>query len=112
MNKVTHLGELEQTVLVALERLGRPSTGRDVYREIIEVTGRDTSVAGIHVTLGRLRKKGLLDLTMAAGPEGVGRDVRHFDLSAKGHEAIHRARDYWVKLWTETAVRSAGGNDP
>ncbi len=112
MNKVTHLGELEQTVLFALERLGRSGTGRDVYREIVAVTGRDTSVAGVHVTLGRLHDKGFLRMSMAVGPEGVGRDVRHFGLSTEGRAAIRRARDYWLRLWSGVAGHPVGGDDP
>lgn len=109
MGRGSNLGELEQTVLFTLARLGRTCSARDVYAELVEVTGRDTSVAAVHVTLGRLEDKGLADVEMAEGPEGLGRDVKHFVLTSAGLDALREARARWERLWAGVGLGSQHG---
>lgn len=110
MGKGSNLGEFEQTVLFALARLDDRATGRDVYRELVAVTERDVSVASVHVTLTRLADKGLLDTDMAPGPEGLGKDVKHFALNPVGSRRLREARAHWERLWDGIGLPSSTGS--
>lgn len=46
-----------EVVLLALAGIGRETTGREVYEAIVDTTGRDASVASVHITLNRLHEK-------------------------------------------------------
>lgn len=93
-------GELELTVMLALASGDRPLSSREVYEAIVSLTGRELAVASVHVTLDRLEDKGLVDRSMAPGPEGLGRDVKHFALTDRGVEILKESRTYWNRLWT------------
>jgi len=93
-------GELELTVMLALAGGPGPLSSREVYDAIVSLTGRELAVASVHVTLDRLEDKGLVDRSMAPGPEGLGRDVKHFALSRRGVETLRDSRVYWERLWT------------
>jgi DNA-binding PadR family transcriptional regulator len=99
MGKGANLGEFEQTVLFTLARFREPVTGRAVYKELMNATGRDLSIASVHVTLTRLEAKGLLDESVGPGPEGVGKTVKHFALNALGGRALKESREHWERLW-------------
>ncbi|NKB88540.1 MAG: PadR family transcriptional regulator [Acidobacteria bacterium] len=96
-------------MLFTLARLDRAATGRDVYLELVEVTGRDASVAAVHVTLGRLEDKGLVAIRMGDGAEGLGRQVRHFALREPGMQALRDSRTHWERLWNGIALEPGDG---
>ena len=58
MPKGSHLGDLEELVLLAVRRLGSEADGGGVRRELEERAGRSVSVSTIYVTLMRLEEKG------------------------------------------------------
>ncbi|HZD03313.1 MAG TPA: hypothetical protein VE173_00295 [Longimicrobiales bacterium] len=99
MGKGDNLGEFEQTVLFTLARLDGPASARAVYAKLVDVTERDVSVASVHVTLGRLEEKGAVGSSFGAGPEGLGREVRHFVLTPAGYGELRDARAHWERLW-------------
>lgn len=92
-------GELELTVMLGLASGRGPLSSREVYEAIVSLTGRELAVASVHVTLDRLEEKGLVERSMAPGPEGLGRDVKHFALTRLGIETLQESRTYWERLW-------------
>lgn len=94
------LGELEQTVMLAVLRLGGDAYGAAIQRELRERIGRDVTIATIYVTLTRLEAKGLVASELAdGGGERGGRAKRMFRVEPEGLEALHRARESLARLW-------------
>lgn len=100
MGKGQTPGELELTVMLSLAGADGALSSREVYEAIVALTGRDLAVASVHVTLNRLEVKRLVDTRMAPGPEGVGREVKHFALSRRGVAMLRESRTYWDRLWS------------
>jgi DNA-binding PadR family transcriptional regulator len=93
MRRAAYLGEFEQTVLLAVLRLGDHAYGVTVRREIQERTGRDVSLGAIYATLDRLETKrmvrsGLGEPTAARG----GRAKRLFTVTALGTKSVAEAQ--------------------
>ena len=53
------IGQIEQTVLLALARLGRHAYGRAILNEIQVRLNRDVTAGAVSATLERLEAKGL-----------------------------------------------------
>ena len=97
MGKGEVLGEFEAVVLLAVLRVGVQAHAAAVHREIQETTGRDVSMATVHVTLTRLAAKGYV----AAGVEAVesGRPRKVFSLLPAGVAQLERQRRQFDSLW-------------
>lgn len=88
----THLGELEQLVILALLRLGDDAYGVSVQATLAERTGRTPALATIYTTLARLETKGLVASHLGeATPERGGRAKKHFRVTASGRSALKRS---------------------
>lgn len=93
-------GEFEQVVLLALAGFHGEATGRQVYDVITSTTGRDVSVAAIHITLGRLSEKGWADCrTTDPGPREGGKPRRHYSLAPAGAGVLTEQRGQLERLW-------------
>jgi DNA-binding PadR family transcriptional regulator len=103
------LGEFEQSVLLAI--LHRLHDGDDAYgvtvRETIESrTGRRVAVGALYTALDRLETKGYVRSRMSEPtPERGGRSRRHFIVTAAGHTALERSREYLARMWQGLPVR-------
>ena len=100
MSKGTFLGEFEQVVLLAVQRLEGQGYGMSIRREIEKRTERGVSIGAIYATLERLEKKGYLtswegDSTPVRG----GRSRRHFELRPEGGDALRRSRGMLDRMW-------------
>jgi DNA-binding PadR family transcriptional regulator len=85
----SHLGELEQLVLLALVRLEGDAYGVAVQREIARRAGRATSFGTVYTTLARLEEKGLVASRLGEPtPERGGRRKKYFRLTAAGARAL------------------------
>jgi DNA-binding PadR family transcriptional regulator len=85
----SHLGELEQMVLLALIRLGDDAYGVSEQREIAERAGRTMSFATVYTTLGRLEAKGFVASRLGEPtPERGGRRKKHYVILAEGRRAV------------------------
>lgn len=94
------LGEFEHVVLIALARRGGEAYGATVFEEILERTGRETSVPAVYVTLGRLAEKGYVDVRRSEGrTERGGRARKLFRLTTAGAGALRDARRMLDRLW-------------
>jgi DNA-binding PadR family transcriptional regulator len=106
MSKGEYLGEFEQTVLLALARLGDEAYGVTVRLEIEERTGRNVSIGAIYPTLDRLEAKGFVSSYLGdPTPERGGRCKRYFKLEPAGVRALIRSRDVLARMWEGLHVR-------
>jgi len=88
MPRSQYLGELELTILLALDGLAAPSSGMAVYDQIVTTTGREISAPTVYITLARLQKKGHVKVTAAPVSAAGGRTLRRYALTAAGSRAL------------------------
>lgn len=87
------LGEVEQLVLLAVLRLGKPAYAVPIRELIRREGGVDLARGSVYVTLDRLEAKGYLSSTFSeplAEPGGKAR--RLFEVSPAGVAALRAAR--------------------
>jgi PadR family transcriptional regulator PadR len=93
-------GELEQVVLLALAGYEGEATGRDVYESVTAATGRDVSVAAIHITLNRIHDKGWAKCrTTEPAPGEGGKPRRRYSLGPEGARVLAEQRAAFDRLW-------------
>ena len=99
------LGEFEQAVLLAINRLGpNGAYGVPIRRDLSERLGRDVSVGAIYTTLERLEGKGFVfSWTGGATAERGGRAKRFYRIEAPGLRALEAARVVTSNLWAAPA---------
>jgi PadR family transcriptional regulator, regulatory protein PadR len=93
------LGELEQTILLAVLRLGDQAYGVSIRREIALCTRREIAPGALYTTLDRLEQKGIVvardgDPTPARG----GRAKRFYNLTREGRTLLIRAQRSFSNL--------------
>ena len=93
-------GEFEQLVLLTLAGFEDEVTGRQVYDSLVTATGRDVSVAAVHITLNRLEEKHWVrSRTSAPEPGQGGKPRRHYRLSPEGARLLTHLRHQHDQLW-------------
>ena len=99
------LGDLQQLVMLAVERLGQAAYGAAIREELARVAGRRVSVPTIYVTLVRLEEQGLVLSREVSRTDGRGgRPRRVFQLTPVGWDALDEARASMERMW-ESVVR-------
>jgi DNA-binding PadR family transcriptional regulator len=87
------LGELEQTILMAILRLGDEAYGVSIRREIATCTARAITPGALYTTLERLEQKALVKAQDGEPtPERGGRAKRFYHVTRKGHSQLVRAQ--------------------
>ncbi|MEM1407883.1 MAG: helix-turn-helix transcriptional regulator [Bacteroidota bacterium] len=87
--KGTHLGELEELVLLTVGALADQAYGVSVMDEIADNTGRSLNISAVHSVLKRLEGKGMVKSSMGgATNERGGRRKRFFLLTYLGKKAL------------------------
>lgn len=87
--KGTHLGELEELVLLTVGSLYDEAYGVAIMDEIKAQTARDLNISAVHAVLRRLEEKKLLTSKMGgATSERGGRRKRMFSLTKAGKMAL------------------------
>ena len=87
--KRTHIGELEELVLLAVGSLYNEAYAVVILKVIREYTSRNLDVTAIHSVLRRLGNKGYIKSTMGgATQERGGRRKRFFVLSQAGRQVL------------------------
>ena len=100
------LGEVEQFVLLALLRLGRPQYGVPVLEEIAARTGHKPSRAAIYIALQRLEAKGFLASRLGdPTAERGGRARRYYELTPAGLAVLRDARRAQLSMWANVEHR-------
>ena len=98
----THLGELEEQVLLVLIRLGGDGAAARVADTLGGVTGRDVSPATTFMVMRRLEARGLLKSRVdMADPSWGGRPRRFYRVNRQTAVPLLRAsRRARLALWT------------
>ena len=97
-------GELERVVLLALAGFDGEATGRQVYDAVTEASGREVSVAAIHLTLNRVAEKGWARCrTTDPPPHEGGKPRRHYALASEGAAVVAQQRAEAEALWRRAA---------
>jgi len=89
---MSHTGEFELLVLLAVLRLGENAYGVTIREQVERETSRTLTLGAVYKTLGRLEGKGYLT-TRVAPPtrERGGRRKKLYDLTPAGLEAARRS---------------------
>src|SRR6476646_11831859 len=94
------IGQFEQTVLLALVRLGKDAYGRAILNEIQVRLNRDVSAGAVYATLERLEAKGMASSRLAPGTAiRGGRARRYFAPTGAGVRALNDAKSATDLLW-------------
>jgi len=89
---MSHLGELEQLVLLCLLRLGEAGYGVTVRLELAQRASRPVSLGTVYKTLLRLESKGLVRGRVGdPTPERGGRRKKLYLVTPAGHRALERS---------------------
>jgi PadR family transcriptional regulator PadR len=100
MARREHLGELEQTVLLAVLQLGEEAYGVPIRLEIERRTGRALTVGALYRTLDRLEAKGYVTSWFGdPTPERGGRSKRYFRVRPVGLRTLRASRDALAAMW-------------
>ena len=96
----THLGELEQIVLLAILRLGDDAYAIPILETIKAQTGRSIARGALYTTLDRLETKGCLRSRVGAPlAERGGRARRYFTVTPSAVRALKDSRSALLRLW-------------
>lgn len=110
MAKGSHLGDLEELVLLSVLRLGDEAHGGRVREELAHEAHRRVSISTVYVTLMRLEEKGYARSWMGEpSAERGGKAKRHYEVSPEGREALESVRAIRARLWqgVEAGSRTA-----
>jgi DNA-binding PadR family transcriptional regulator len=109
MPKGSHLGDLEELVLLAVRRLDERADGGGVREELAEHAGRSVSVSTIYVTLMRLEEKGYAR-SWKGQPTATrgGKARRHYEVTPEGLEALENVRNVRDRMWERAGARAHG----
>lgn len=103
--KGTHIGELEELILLVVGLLYEGAYGVSVLKEIKEQTGREVNISAVHSVMNRLEDKGLLKSEMGgASSKRGGRRKRIYFLTASGKATLDQVRSVREKLYSQLPV--------
>lgn len=109
MSKGSHLGDLEELVLLAVLRLGAEADGRGVREALLDAAARKVSVSTVYVTLMRLEEKGYAR-SWKGEPSGTrgGKARRLYEVSPEGREALESVRAVRERMWRAVDIDEGG----
>lgn len=98
--KGTHLGEFQEVALLTILVLGDEAYGVSIKKEINKNIKRSISRGALHTALTRLEEKGFLKSRQGEANEARGgRPKRYYEVTNKGKQALHEAREMRDNLW-------------
>lgn len=98
----THIGELEEVILLMVVMLQEEAYGVAVTKEIAIQLDRKLSVSAVHATLHRLSEKGYVTSDMGgATAERGGRRKRYFKITTAGSHILREIQDTRSQLWNQ-----------
>jgi PadR family transcriptional regulator PadR len=100
MRADTHLGELEQQLLLIVLRLGDEAYANPIGETLAAAAGRRVARGALYTALERLERKGCLRSSLGDPlPERGGRPRRYFTVTASGLRALRQVRRVLLGLW-------------
>jgi len=101
MNK-NNVGEFEELVLLTVLILHEDAYILKIQEELLNRANRKAAMGPIHVTLGRLEKKGYVTSELAGGKkERGGRRKRIYQLTSSGKSVLALIRETRNSLWNQ-----------
>ncbi|MBT1700974.1 helix-turn-helix transcriptional regulator [Fulvivirgaceae bacterium PWU4] len=98
--KGTHIGELEELVLLMVGVLYPEAYGVSVMDELDKQAGRSLNISAVHAVLTRLEDKGLLESKMSEPTDARGgRRKRIFLLTAAGKRSLEETNELRNQLY-------------
>lgn len=98
--KMDLLTRLEETILVAVIKLGDGAYGVAINREVSKVFGRTYTMGGLYFALDQLvRKEYLMKRSADPTPQRGGRSKTYYRLTPEGKEALEVTRQHQIRLW-------------
>jgi PadR family transcriptional regulator PadR len=106
------LTRLEETILVAVIKLGDGAYGVAINREVSKVFGRTYTMGGLYFALDQLvRKEYLMKRSANPTPQRGGRSKTYYRLTPEGKEALEATREHQIRLWKSVpAFETIKGN--
>ncbi len=99
--KGTHLGELEEVVLLVVANLFDNAYGILIKQEIEEKCNRSITISTVHNVLQRLTEKQFLESRYSdPTPERGGKRKLLFRVTKSGQEALHTSKLMRDNLWS------------
>ena len=100
MPKGSHLGDLEELMLLAVLRLGADAHGGRIREELKQRARRSVSISTVYVTLMRLEEKGYARSWKGkpAASRG-GKAKRHYEVSPEGLVTLEGVREIREGMW-------------
>ena len=100
MAKGSHLGDLEELILLAVLRLAGDAHGGRIREELKSLATRSVSISTVYVTLMRLEEKGYARSWKGEpSAERGGRAKRHYEVSPEGLEVLRGVRAVRERMW-------------
>jgi len=100
--KGTHLGELEEMILLVVAALYDQAYGVAVQGAVKQRCNRSITISTVHNVLHRLTEKGFLVSQYAeATKERGGRRKLLFRVTKEGHEALLTLKEIRYSLWND-----------
>ena len=99
MELTPSLGQFEQLILTAVKVLQDDAFGWQIYSKVCELADREMNLGSVYVTLERLRKKGMINATVAAsGLERGGKPRRFYSLRPEGRQALRESVETGTRI--------------
>lgn len=94
------LGEFEQMVLLAILQCREHANGYEIRKELEVSARRSVSKGAFYTTLDRMETKGYLTWEVRPAEESPSAlPQRHFSVTPRGLEELHRSRTALLNLW-------------
>ena len=107
MPKGSHLGDLEELILLAVLRLASDAHGGLIREELKSLATRSVSISTVYVTLMRLEEKGYARSWKGEPSAGRGgKAKRHYGVSPEGLGVLREVRAVRERMWQRV---DAGG---
>ena len=102
-----NVGEFEELVLLTVLILREEAYILKIQQELLSQANRKTAMGALHVTLGRLEKKGFVKSHLGeATAERGGRAKRYFEVTSQGKSALKRSRNALDTMWQDITLSS------
>lgn len=99
--KGTYLGELEETIMLAVAVLYDEAYGVTIVEELSDRVGRTVSLGAVYTVLMRLEEKGLVRSREGnATRKRGGRRKKLYTLTSTGEGALRRAQEVRQSFWS------------
>lgn len=100
--KGTHLGELEELVLLTTALLNGNAYTVTIAQEIKAQSDRSITISTVHTSLHRLEQKGFVESYLGGTTkERGGRAKRLYRITQAGYESLRQAKELRNAMWNQ-----------